>query len=442
MLRELRLLRLLRSTPERGQHSLMEDDRVEVLTNINGQQWPVSIPCGTTLDHVRIELLNMGAEYVWLDVLCLRQKGADADEPTRKEEWKIDVPTLGYVYRGSPWSRPCIIYFNGLGLPLDTSPQLLESDRHWFNRVWTLQESLKEWLPGGLTGGPLPSSLDFFSRLHGLVFSMSTAARPELVQELTRRHCTKELDKVSGLAYLLECPTLPLYDESLSVESAWTLLLKHMSEMALISTFLEYAVDTPFGLCISWSGFLHAQPISVLPSLPWRVLYYLLNSRGLQVTDQERFASGERIIVGPCTVQGPHGDVVDRIQFVGPLDITVRLDTERDSISFRPAGIHGIFLRDISYFLVSVGTMREWVAIEVAEERGGEEPEVDVIKWGVFGVSGDDGKAIECLSAGRKRATVTYLGGEEALRRSVHTERYMEAFTEMQARGETLSFGE
>ena len=41
-------------------HSWAADgDRAEVWTNINGQQWPVPIPRGTTLDHVRIELLNM-----------------------------------------------------------------------------------------------------------------------------------------------------------------------------------------------------------------------------------------------------------------------------------------------------------------------------------------------------------------------------------------------
>ncbi|GJE94149.1 hypothetical protein PsYK624_103170 [Phanerochaete sordida] len=65
-----------------------DDDRVDVWTNINGRRWPVPIPRATTLEHVRVELLNMGAEYAWLDVLCLRLK-----------EWEVDVPTIGHIYR-------------------------------------------------------------------------------------------------------------------------------------------------------------------------------------------------------------------------------------------------------------------------------------------------------------------------------------------------------
>ncbi len=36
---------------------------------------PVPIPQDTSLDLIRIEMLNLGAEYAWLDVLCLRQEG-------------------------------------------------------------------------------------------------------------------------------------------------------------------------------------------------------------------------------------------------------------------------------------------------------------------------------------------------------------------------------
>ncbi len=35
-------------------------------------------------------MLNLGAEYVWLDVLCLRQKEG-LREDLREEEWKVDV---------------------------------------------------------------------------------------------------------------------------------------------------------------------------------------------------------------------------------------------------------------------------------------------------------------------------------------------------------------
>ncbi len=52
-----------------------EVDRQNVETPINGCEWPVPMPKGADLNHIRIEMLNIGAEYVWLDVLCLRQAG-------------------------------------------------------------------------------------------------------------------------------------------------------------------------------------------------------------------------------------------------------------------------------------------------------------------------------------------------------------------------------
>ncbi len=54
-----------------------EKDRVDVLTPINGMEWPVPIPKDTNLNLIRIEMLNLGVQYTWLDVLCLRQKGGE-----------------------------------------------------------------------------------------------------------------------------------------------------------------------------------------------------------------------------------------------------------------------------------------------------------------------------------------------------------------------------
>ncbi|KAK0194411.1 hypothetical protein F5146DRAFT_1035780 [Armillaria mellea] len=39
-------------------------------------------------------MLNLGADLVWLDVLCLRQKGGPRDH-LRAQEWELDVPTIG-----------------------------------------------------------------------------------------------------------------------------------------------------------------------------------------------------------------------------------------------------------------------------------------------------------------------------------------------------------
>lgn len=57
-----------------------EEDQPEIWTDINGREWPVPIPKDANLDLIRIEMLNLGAEYVWLDVLCLRCRGGPRDD--------------------------------------------------------------------------------------------------------------------------------------------------------------------------------------------------------------------------------------------------------------------------------------------------------------------------------------------------------------------------
>lgn len=86
------------------------DETVRVTTPINGGEWPVPVPKDANLDLIRIELLNLGAEYVWLDALCLRQEGGQRDLCER--EWRTDWPTIGNVYR---WSEVVVHYLNGLG---------------------------------------------------------------------------------------------------------------------------------------------------------------------------------------------------------------------------------------------------------------------------------------------------------------------------------------
>ncbi|PBK61060.1 hypothetical protein ARMSODRAFT_1065479 [Armillaria solidipes] len=112
-----------------------EKGRMDVWTPINGRQWPVSIPKDADLNLIRIEMLNMGLEYVWLDVLCLRQKGG-LREDLRIEEWMLDVPTIGQVYR----VVKVYCYLSGLGRPLAVTQDYFDSDHCWFNRAWTLQE--------------------------------------------------------------------------------------------------------------------------------------------------------------------------------------------------------------------------------------------------------------------------------------------------------------
>ncbi|KAK0435744.1 hypothetical protein EV421DRAFT_2039016 [Armillaria borealis] len=144
-------------------HAWVDDtDLKRVMSSINGYEWPVPIPKDADLDLIRIEMLNLCAEYIWLDVLCLRQEGQGQDprfstsqgewdrrEALRKEEWKVDVPTLGCVY---PLSTHVVCYFSGLGLPLSfKTAHDFEDDRCWFNRAWTLQEISDDMVIAGKT---------------------------------------------------------------------------------------------------------------------------------------------------------------------------------------------------------------------------------------------------------------------------------------------------
>ncbi|GJE98158.1 hypothetical protein PsYK624_143800 [Phanerochaete sordida] len=239
-------------------HSWLDEaDRTPVLTAINGNAWPVPLPRGTSLDHIRVELLNMGAEYVWLDVLCLRQRGRPEDEAVRIEEWRLDIPTIGHTY--SLLDVPCVTYFNGLGLPFDPSSTALKSKRHWLNRVWALQETTTCWLPGGATGAVSPAVTSFFHNHWGLIVCFGDVW--ELVRaiaELQRRHCDNELDRISALAYTVRCRTLPVYSEQQPLEDAWAILIKHLPPYIRGLIFLRSVEEHPSQLALwpSWAQFL------------------------------------------------------------------------------------------------------------------------------------------------------------------------------------------
>ena len=214
-------------------------DRVNIWTSTNGSQWPVPLPNGVNLENVRIELLNLGAEYVFLDVLCLRQCGVASMKAQRREEWKTDIAAVGHLYRHHPY-QTTVVYFNGLGRPFDIHRDLLDSPMHWFNRAWTLQETVLNWLPGGLH-----ASLS--TRDHGPHFTMRmqdaqsalgvlSSKQPNLadvVSAMQRRpgfvH-KKPYDRVAALAYILPYPTRLMYDEGWKkAENAWSALVESMS---------------------------------------------------------------------------------------------------------------------------------------------------------------------------------------------------------------------
>ncbi|KAF7797661.1 hypothetical protein EIP86_008861 [Pleurotus ostreatoroseus] len=207
------------------------------------------------LEPVRNELLNYGAEYAWIDVLCLRQKDSSAGrrlEQLRKEEHRIDVPTIGYVYEGQ---QAIVTYYSGLGLPFRATS--LDDERHWLNRAWTLQETHHNPLIGGL---PAIQHLQEFRKHLGIItddddeekrFFRALAREINFVgskfdvfavlHRMRMRGAENELDKVCGIAYLLTTKsTLPTYDIDESPDNAWTRLVRSMDHRYRAELFFLY----------------------------------------------------------------------------------------------------------------------------------------------------------------------------------------------------------
>ncbi len=183
--------------------------RESVLTPINGHDWPVPIPEDANLDLVRIEMLNLGAEYAWLDVLCLRQEGG-RHEDLRVREWMLDVPTIGNGYV----EEKVVCYFNGLGRPLEHGFDS-NSDRSWFKRTWTLQETSDNWTIGGDTGDEMLNEEvreRFESQLVSVKRTVTKVVR--LLSLLQDRRAEKDVDKVTALGYFLVSDSTPTHNET------------------------------------------------------------------------------------------------------------------------------------------------------------------------------------------------------------------------------------
>ncbi|KAG8872102.1 hypothetical protein FRB97_008022 [Tulasnella sp. 331] len=213
---------------------MFPSQRQYLQTPINGFKWSVPLPKDVNLDDVRIELLNMRSEYVWLDVLCLRQKNGEAfEEALRLKEWELDVPTIGAVYIKCEHT---IIYLNGLGLPFEESD--LDSPRHWCNRAWTLQE----WCLASSTslGGVTPQSPKFRFHRHRLTADDQEESYSRLLRkrtdygravsqyifpaaaEMSKRSAESDLDKIAGLAFNFTWERHPAFYEQGTVDDAWS----------------------------------------------------------------------------------------------------------------------------------------------------------------------------------------------------------------------------
>ncbi|KAK0431328.1 hypothetical protein EV421DRAFT_1720673 [Armillaria borealis] len=214
---------------------MKEEDRVTVRTPINGYEWPVPMPRDANLDLIRIEMLNEGAEYAWLDVLCLRQERG-RQEDLRTEEWKVDVPTIGRVYEMAHSNR-LVCYLSGLGRPFNLKAVDLESDTCWFRRAWTLQETQHGIIIGGDTGDDrftereMRTMVENRLSLLGQGVGIGRQGTPVFIalSEMRKRVSTNPVDRVAGLSYLLQTEEVPAYYAAQSEEEAWNALVDEMS---------------------------------------------------------------------------------------------------------------------------------------------------------------------------------------------------------------------
>ncbi|SJL15041.1 uncharacterized protein ARMOST_18523 [Armillaria ostoyae] len=227
-----------------------EGDRVKVSTPINRHQWPVPIPKDANLDLIRLELLNLGAEYVWLDVLCLRQEGGRED--LRADEWKLDRPTIGHVFR---MATEVVCYFSGLGRPWTLKEGDLDSDRSWFRRAWTLQDvGRKMVIAGDTPDGPLhvkPEDQDetyqeMLARVRRQLNFSKVVSRGfesdvfNVLADMQDRVATNPVDKIAGLAFPLRSTAIAAYHELGSLEDAWTTLVDTMGARYRAQLFFLY----------------------------------------------------------------------------------------------------------------------------------------------------------------------------------------------------------
>ncbi|KZT20443.1 hypothetical protein NEOLEDRAFT_1100741 [Neolentinus lepideus HHB14362 ss-1] len=253
--------------------SMADNHTQHFSTPVNGHEWPVPLPIGVTLEAVRNELLNLGEEYVWLDVVCLRQSGGPG-EALQADEWAVDVPTIGTIYQ---MARKVIRYYNGLGVAFECRGWT--GDRHWLRRVWTIQEihpnSVTAGLPEGLTaedfhhlkseehGRPFNHYLGPILELEDKMEWFGLARLEDLFQalkELRGRVATKRIDKIAAFGSLLHgLVRIPLYEADMDLERAWALLLQCMHPYMLAGFLWRISIpgNGRYKWRPSWTQLMH-----------------------------------------------------------------------------------------------------------------------------------------------------------------------------------------
>ncbi len=316
-----------------------DEERMNVWTPINGFEWPVPIPEDANLDLIRIEMLNLGAEYVWLDVMCLRQESGRRED-LRKEEWKVDVPTIGSIYRNAM----VVYYLSGLGRPFCLQPGDLESERCWFRRAWILQEVSNNSIIGGETDNhwTMETSvrLIFKEELQALQ-TMTRRGVFNVLWQMRNRVSTKPLDKVAGLAYVLSARSIPIYDETQSEEDAWAALVDVMPKLYLQELLLH---PEPGNGCKLWRPSWSQVMTGTLPSFGGITRTYEVVRTGVLEGDWYE---------GPCIKSGNVRGLADvsneGIHQQGELAIR---DFTGAPHTFKISANHAYLIPDGSYILI------------------------------------------------------------------------------------------
>jgi len=281
-----------------------EERRVLAETRINNYAWPVPLPVGVDLESVRASVLQAfpGFRYCWLDVLCLRQENDHGPYPSgaipaqvdtvryrtlvqalalerdispgalRASELGLDVPTIGNVYK---LAKGVFRYYNGLGLQFSQTGW--DDPNHWCNRAWTLQEAVAGSFVGGLAGvtrnyfnmegsrgGSLKRYRDIVRDIEQIVDGTRPASIMALALEMSKRHAANEIDKITGLSYLLKLKRLPAYSATTSPDIAWQQSLRYMPQHHLLELMFNCPSVHSGGWAPSWHDLL-ACPQSFVP---------------------------------------------------------------------------------------------------------------------------------------------------------------------------------
>ena len=295
------------------------DDRQYVQTPVNNWEWPVPLPSGVTLDQLRAELYHLGARYVWLDVVCLRQESKDPQlEEQRQREMLIDIPTMGNIYNSA---EQVVVYYNGLGKAFRQDGW--NGERHWFKRVWTLLEVKPNYISGGV-----PASLTAYAlgRLKN-EWNVSVAQRmsdlgvfqqamyllrpPDSgiggvkastlfwdMEEVRRRYSMNPLDMVDVIRYSWCQRVLPSYPSGTDTERAWALCVKYANAERQVGILFLLPPNEFDGKWIpSWKWI--SNPNSNLPSVDREQLRFA-NGEGLEILPSGALRYSGCIIIPGC----------------------------------------------------------------------------------------------------------------------------------------------